>query len=329
MHETTPAHCHPLDCDDESLLRHLAAGEHWLGGRVRELAALVGGLDALLALDASPHPEARVDPTTIDVHADTLRAIIDAIDAPALSNKFRDSFDASRSLLRRPYDDEIVTIAHRLLRRVLERDPTAVTAAKDPARIAAALVWIALRASRMFERRGATRGLGSSALWHWFDVSDSTKLALRLVAAAGCPGLADDQFETTRRRALIVADSKLLHSLRRAEITSQRDQWILTCRRQLAAEDERRPIRQLPNGQVALRAVELPPLLAIKTVPPHGRLNVVVGFGHDHGEAQLFALSVPEAHRLVALVERALGEPCPSFDTASRPRDRDRHHRPR
>jgi hypothetical protein len=329
MPETTPAHFHPADCDDEQLVRHLAADDHWLGGRIRELAALVGGIDALLALDATPQPEFRVDPTTIDARSNSLSAVIDAIEHPALTTKLRDSFDASTSSLPRLYDDEIVTIAHRVLDRVLGRDPAVVTAAKDPDRVAAALVWIALRASRMFERRGATRGLASNDLWHWFDVIDSTKLALRLVTAAGCPGLADDQFESARRRTLVVADARLLHSLRRSEIANQRDEWIQVSRKHLAAEHERRPIRPLANGQVALRAVELPPLLAVTTVAPHGRRNVVVGFGHDHDDAALFALSVPEARRLIALVERALGEPDSSLSAGRMHSDRERRYRPR
>jgi hypothetical protein len=300
----------PLNSDDEALLRRVSISGHWLGTRVDDLSSLVGGIDALVRLDANVLPQCRLDPSSLGAHEALARAVIAEIQNPE-NLKLLDGIDASGMSRARLFDDETVTIAHQLLRRVLDREPTKLTNIKDTRRIAAALVWAAMRGSRQLTTR---QHRCASDLWWWFAVNDATKIALKLVAAAGCTGRSDRVWESARQRHLVLDDPRLLHSEYRAHIIRQRDEWIAICRRRLDEEEASRPIRVIDNGKVCIRAAQLPPLIATKTLLPTGALTVVVGFGHDHDEANLFALTIPEARRLVALVERALADPCPDLN---------------
>ncbi len=314
MRDTTRSIHPPLDLDDEALFRHLSTSGHWLGTRVDELASRAGGLSPLMQLDAAPLPAYRLDPATAGAHETVARAVIAAIQNPENVTRFAD-LEAAGLPPARLFDDEAATIAQRLLGRVLEREPSVLGTTKDPRRIAAALVWAAMRGNGLLGRVASRKGCRATSLWWLFAVNDATKLALKLVTAAGCTGLSDRVWDSARQRHLVLGDAQLLHSRYRADLIRQRDDWIETCRRRLEAEDNARPIRDIGGGTVCLRATQLPPLLAIKTLLPAGGLAVVVGFGHDNEEAELFALTIPQARRLVTLVERALSDPCPNLNS--------------
>lgn len=313
MRDTTRSIQQPLDPDDEALLRHVSISGHWLGARVDELASRVGGIDPLMQLGAAPLPAYRLDPATAGAHEALARAVVAAIQDPE-NLKLLAALEKAGLPPARVVDDETATIAHRLLGRVLERQPSVLGTTKDPRRIAAALVWAAMRGSGLLGRVTSRNQRCAVDLWWSFAVNDATRLALKLVTAAGCTGLSDRVWDSATQRHLVLGDAQLLHSRYRAELIRQRDDWIEVCRRRLDAEDNERPIRGIGGGTVCLRATQLPPMLAIKTLLPTGGLTVVVGFGHDDDDADLFALTIPQARRLVTLVERALADPCPDLN---------------
>ena len=162
----------------ESPLRRALRDRSWPAATVEHLVACVGGIEALEALTTEPHLDADFDWAAVgDAHRDAVVAILEAIELALAGelNLLGSSFGLPPLI-----DNEYRTIACRLLARVSRIQPSALSKS-SPARVGAALFWLAIRASDGFERR--TR-LNAGHLWDIFGVSAGAQLGRVLFAAA-------------------------------------------------------------------------------------------------------------------------------------------------
>jgi hypothetical protein len=249
----------------------------------------VGTLESLMALDGEPIPDEPFDDS-----------LVSAIDRDVVDEVLRIADAACDVLL----DVEHRTIARRILARVAARDPRALRRSVHPARMAAALVWLAGRVgSGEFCRRARRQ---ASDLWDLLDVGDCSDRGrtFQRVAGLGVGVVASAEPLGVWTRPIPVGDAAFLHSSLRRLMVDDRD-FLLELDR------ERAMATWGPDGLV-VRAAPLKPLLALKgTLDDTDRIGITVGFDDGTAEGWYLALSIPEAHQLVALLEQAIADPAP------------------
>ena len=281
----------------------------WQGRWVDGLARLAGGLDALEGLGTDPLPadEPFDDADLDDAVRATVRAILE------VAHDFRPPHFDVVSTLGHTYtpgwlQGEYLTIMHRLVARAA-RSGTAHWH-REPRRMAAAFVWLAL---------GGNCGMGRSCavsaqdIWRWYDVSDCRTFARRLCVDAklGSLYVPDDEAMPLRDLQVVLADTRVLHSSFRNYLVQQRDdvaRSIVEFDRRRSAQ---RPVQSMGDGQISLRARQVRPLWSIKAPSLAGKSAVMVAFGQstDDDDYELVGLSVPDARELVRLLHDALDAP--------------------
>jgi hypothetical protein len=213
----------------------------------------------------------------------------------------------------RMLDTEYRTITRRILARVAARDPRPLRRSTRADRCGAGLVWLAGRANGEFGRRGRWT---NQRLWDWFGVGDCSPRGYTLRNAAG---LGPEVVVAPRWSygSLSLGDPALLHSRFRSSLLAQRDA--------LLAIAARRRTWSLAHAALPARgrATPVTAVAAVKGVAEEGsRAFVVIGFGDeledldDLDDTTFFALTIPDAHELVRMVQRALADPLPRHEAS-------------
>ncbi len=279
----------------------LAAGD-WNTESLVELCVLVGGVAALEQLDTEPLPDEPFDRSAV---VETDRTPVDEV--LALAERCCDEM----------FDVELRTAVRRVLARVAAHDQRPLRRGTSTTRLAAGLVWVVAKGNAML---GPRARWNATDLWWHFRVSPASHLGLGLRNASGVEyvhaGL--DEVDTALRMRAFpsdvwLGDVGLLVSRRRAELIAQRDTLLQIAARAAADREMRRPFVRYDDRSVEARARPVAPLLAVKGVGLAGRAFVVVGFGGHHDGAELFAMSIPEAHHLARLLAQALADPIPTI----------------
>jgi hypothetical protein len=272
----------------EITLAQAAELPDWTGDMVRDVAVLVGGIEKLEALHVDPLPDEEIDWSRVaDTDRDVVARVLETI---ATADCW--FLDAQYS-----------TIIVRLLQRIVANDPQALHKG-DPARTGAALVWLATRGNGQLGRRGRVT---AELLWYAFRVSNCAERGRSLHRVLGfAPREKDIWGHATD---VWLADPLLLHSEVRAQLL-QRRQYAVTY---VIAEAERRlaatPIVDLGNGKVSIKGRLVMPRWAIRAPTQNGRSTVLVTFGETNDDAEVLGLSVPDARRLVTMLQEALDSP--------------------
>lgn len=275
----------------------------------RELAACVGGIDALERLDIEPLLPQPFDasavplahrPLVVSIHSE-MQAGIDAFNRPF------NSLWTTTGLpeLPPPFDAEYRAIAQRILLRLATANGGAL-ARSTPRRTAAAIAWLAFRGNQ--KKRGRRRPeVTADGVWRAFNVSNCATLASALHRALNLPPFdSDDNWHDLS--SLWLTDTQLLHSTARVWILRARTSAMQVCETLAREAAERRPVQFLPGGKVQIKARPVVPLSALRTPDITGRHTVVAMFG-DLDDPEVIALSVPDAQRLIAILQRALDQP--------------------
>lgn len=275
---------------------------------VRALAECVGGIDALEQLDIEPLPVTPFDPSAVPAEH---RPLVEAIHTEVLGGieAVNRPFFALRTAMGRaelppPFDDEYQVIAERILLRLAMAD-WRVLAKSAPRRTAAAIAWVAFRGSQ--KKRVRKSVVTADGLWRAFGVSNCTALATTLHRALGLPRVdADDGWYDLS--PLWLPDARLLHSVARLWIMRNRTTAVRVCETLALREAERRPVQYLPGGKVQIKARPVVPFSSFRAPDTTGRHTVVTVFG-DLDEPEVLGLTVPDARRLVTMLQRALDAP--------------------
>lgn len=263
------------------------------GIRLRELAVSVGGAVVLDSLHDRPLPSERLDLTELAVDdRERVAAVLASID------RF-----ATRFIWASPLDEEHHTIISRLLRRILV---TSSAELRRPAvdRVAAALVWLTLYGNGELRRGGR---LSATLIWDWFGVSDASALGRRLHGAAA---LRPIDLEAVRHGSIPtwLGDVELLHSRARRRLIAERDAQLQVVANLRARRAERAALRPIEGG-LAITADAVVPRWALRAPEPSGRQVVVVACG-DGDDPTVLGFTVPDAYRLVQMLQRALAAAC-------------------
>jgi hypothetical protein len=298
-------------------LREVIASDHWTGEALRDLVTVVGSVDALIALDTTPHTQ---HTETVNAVGASTSAMANLVAATITGTQMNDALVATYQNLGcdafYPFDAETRTIALRLLHRVARTNPHVLEATANASRVAAALMWVALRGSRMLNPRTQ---ITASAIWDRYGVGDCTRLGQKLAVAAGCPGLSHDQFESSRQHRLIVGDAALLHSSYRDRLIRDRNSYELSYIEAIERANATKRVRMLSDGRVAITAEATKGAFAIKVVLETGALAVVIGLGESKTECIPYAMSITEARHLANLLSQALDAPFPDRGLTSQP----------
>ena len=260
---------------------------------LKDLQAFVGGTEALMRLDAEPLPDERFDWSAIELQDEEfVSLVLMLVD------------ECCEQLL----DNEYRTIARRILARVATRDPRVLRRSANRHRFAAGLIWLAGRGSGAFPRRG--RRPKSASVWGWFAVTDCTDRGRSIRSAGGLfpdADLADYTF--IQDDALALGDAELIHSRYRQQLITQRD---LRMRYSDERRQQRPPVVSLDGGNMVLSMEPITVLGAGKSLALDGeRVGICIMLGDELNDATCYALSVPDAHKLVQCVQRALNDPPP------------------
>jgi hypothetical protein len=258
---------------------------------MESLQVFVGGFDALMRLDAEPLPNEEFDWSSVEpCDARFVGLVLALVD------------ECCGELL----DDEFRTIARRILARVAARDPRVLRRSDNAERCAAGLVWLAGRGSGSFGRR--TSRPKSGVLWHWFGVSDCSSRGRSLRNAAGLFPHADLAFFVKSDEPAL-GDAGLLHSRFRKALVTQRD-----IRLDMAAgREERSPVVARDGARLVVTVEPIEVLGAAKSLPLDGeRLGICIMLGTELDDARCYAVSIPDAHKLVHCLQAALDDPPPS-----------------
>ncbi|MEO8696587.1 MAG: hypothetical protein ABI658_23955 [Acidimicrobiales bacterium] len=292
--------------------RDVVGDDDWEGRSLDRLARFAGGVDALGSLDRAPLPASEpFDAVDID------RADLPAVQAvlAAVHDKRPPYIDALNKICG-PYmppwlQDEYITILHRLIARAARRGLTHWH--RDPRRMAAAFVWIALGGNVALGRGGK---VPAQDIWRWYAVNDCRALARRLCVDAKLGSLypPDDDPMPLSDLHVVFGDVRVLHSSFRAYLIKQRDVYEQLIVDSDARRSSRRPVQMVGDGQLHFRGRHLRPLWAFKAPSTTGRASVMVAFGQstDDDDYELVGLSVPDARLLLSLVQDAVDAPSTS-----------------
>jgi hypothetical protein len=251
------------------------------------LVELTGGWEELWSLDAAPLPDEAFDWSAVE-----------PVDRPFVSEVLRLVEECCHALL----DTEHRTIARRLLARVAANDPRPLRRSPHAARCAAGLMWLVGTTSGPFRRRGHA---SAGWIWAWFGVSNCADRGRTLYRAG------DFAFDCDPRAHLrdpLAFDAAFLHSQRRAVLISTRDHWreVALSRRTISIESrEGRP----PHLSVRTRPTRA--LTVMKGLSTEQRAIIAVGLGDQIDDAEYLSFTIPDAHDLVHMLQRALDDPIP------------------
>jgi len=149
---------------------------------------------------------------------------------------------------------------------------------------------------------------GTRLVWWWFNVSSCTRLARKMATTLGFrpESRYDEPVGWDQDAGVYVRDATLLTSRCRKELISQRESA-----NQLILEDEERRRQMRPmlrsGNKVRMRLVETDYAMSARTSVESGRQVVVLGLGGTRDDPDdMYALSVPEARRLLAGMQRAV-----------------------
>ncbi|HWL45601.1 MAG TPA: hypothetical protein VNQ73_21850 [Ilumatobacter sp.] len=285
----------------------------WRSSGIRHLADLVGGIDALAALDSVPFDD---EPFAWDgmpdAERDRVAAVLECIEAGVVASPHPDLDQILAAIVadsgrtpRARVDTESVTIARRLLRRVADHQPAAV-ARSTPARTAAAIVWLALQSNGRLGRR---QPLTADALWRMFGVSSCVRRGWELLDAVGL-GRIDPEPMSGRKPGPWLAAASLLHSRTRHQLVQRRDAQVELFVDEHQRRVEARPVHVRNDGLAELRGRRVVPRWARVGVDG-SRATVALMTGEDEEHAELLMLTVPDARALVAMLTGALGAGLP------------------
>jgi hypothetical protein len=257
---------------------------------MKSLQAFVGGFDALMRLDGEPLPNEEFDWSSIEPQDEAFVALV-----------LLRVDDCCDQLL----DNEYRTIARRILAHVAVRDPRVLRRTENTDRFAAGLVWLAGRGSGGFARRGSRPK--SARLWRWFGVTDSSGRGRSLRSAAGLFPDAD-LADYTYSDELALGDAGLLHSRYRKSLVIQRDIRLGVT----PARAQYSPVIALEGNRLIVAVEPIAVLGAAKSLPIEGeRHGICIVLGTELDNATCYALSIPDARKLVNCVQAALNDPPP------------------
>ena len=272
----------------QSVLRTELAGGQFAQA-VLDLADLVGGIDALEALSTDPLPAETIAASGVGGGlGERIEAVGAAINAFAARYTFIDVPDA-----------EFRTVIARLVRRIVDGAPDEL-ARSAPARVGAALVWLAMQGNGELGRRAR---LPATFIWDGFGVGPAGDLGRRLLRATGLPFLADPSAAGT---SVWLADVTLLHSRTRRRLVARRDGLVRMLDELAARRREQAPLRLADDGRVAMQGHRTMPHVAVRGADAGGRDMVAMVFGTAESDVEVLAVSVPDAHRLVQMLQQAL-----------------------
>ena len=279
-------------------LRRAVNQEGPIGEHVRTLANLVGGIDPLERLDAEPLIDEPFAWSTVrDADREAVRALL------ALTDACCDQW----------LDVEYRTIVRRLIARISAHEVTALRGRAAPRSTAAALVWLAVSGNGDLD--GRTGRWRAKDVWSWFAASSNGERGRRLLRAAALrPAYETDGWHHyVWGGDVCLADVALLHGRYRVELLGRRLAAVALAERAERARAGRRPMIRLDDGLMERNAVLADVHLTAKSVTTSRRSMVVIGITAlvPEPEIELYALSVPEAYRLVAMLKAALDDPHP------------------
>jgi hypothetical protein len=277
----------------EALSRAVRLETHW-GQMARELVNRVGTLADLESLDTAPHPD---EPFAWSTVADRDRPFVDQVVA-LLDDA------CGRSL-----DVEYRTIARRLLARVLQHDPRPLRRSSRPERIACGILHAVLDANEQLGRRRRWR---ASDIAGWFATSSASDNARTLVAAAALPRTYEES-RWTWPQHLELPSPQLLHSSTRAGILRERSALVEAFLEEERRRAGRRPLVDVGDGRVEMRGCVADVAIVRRGEASSGQVIVVLGLApvEPDPDLELYALSVPEARRLQAMLDDALDTATP------------------
>ncbi len=203
-------------------------------------------------------------------------------------------------------DPEYLTVMKRLIELAAVHPARPLRTRTSPDRLAAALMWVALVGNM---DRLVTSSRGAGLVWWWFDVTSCTHLARSMATTLGMrpkPHYGGEPVGWAEDNRVFLRDAGLLTSRCRKELIVHRDRI-----NELIVEQEEHQRLMRPTvhggGQVRLRLVETDFALSARTSLDNGRQVIVLGLGGTSKDPdQLFALSIPEARRLLGRVRGAI-----------------------
>jgi len=200
---------------------------------------------------------------------------------------------------------EYLTVMRRLIEFAVVHPEQPLRTRTSPDRLAAALLWVALVANmdRLVMSARQTR-----LIWWWFDVTSCTRLARNMATKLGFrpePRFGEP-VGWDEDLGVYVRDPALLTSRCRMALIAQRDRTNEIILEQEERERLMRPMVRSGN-QVRMRLVETDFALSARTSLDSGRQVVVLALGGTPTDPdEMFALSIPEARRLLTGVQSAV-----------------------
>lgn len=301
--------------DDTSPLRSALESITWMSTPVRNLADLVGGIEALEQLDDEPVPDEPFDWTDIeDRHREAVGDVLSALDSalgtscPAVPSDPREvllaiGVSGIKSLWSAAVDAEYRTIVRRLLARVAQRDPVMLSRT-SPDRTAAALAWLAIHGNDDL-RRSTTLTAGD--LWMLFRVSNCTDRGRALHRAAGFV-VPEQDWWRSRQSDVWMPNVGLLHSTIRRRFVHRRADLVKAIGNERELRAAKHPIRLRENERY-LSGRPITPMWAARAVVDNDRAVIALTLGERVVAPEVLALTVPDARRLVAMLGNALDAP--------------------
>jgi len=299
MSEHRHRHLQPVHHDatptpqfEPGALRRSLESDEYHSATTRALAEICGGIEALEQLDDDALMEAPFDITAVPVEDQALvNELLTTIDP------FCETF----------LDDEYTSIVHRLLARAIAHPAHPLRRRAGTKRIAAALVWIALKGNNAIGRR---RGWTGETLWYLLGVSDCASLGRGIASGMGAtPSIEAIGFDRHPTGGIVLGDSLLLHSEARRWLIEYRETQIEVISHLEAVRDQRRFCVER-DGRVELRGRGVTIAGALKGISETGRAIVMLVFGESVRDPDdVMALSVPDTHQLITQLQSALDSP--------------------
>ena len=275
---------------DESPLRQAMRSD--FGASLRGLAAFCGGTEHLESLTTHP-----LDPVPINLDvthhpdAERLGPIVEIISSWAVV----------------ALDDEERTVVARVLRRAIDHPDNPLGVRSKPSRVAAGVVWMALRGNNRIGRRARW---SSEDIWRCFGVSSCTDIGIRIARTLGMERDRDLDWTEWPSDPIALGHPELLVSAMRRWLIVQRDAGVRAALTLEAGRDQRRLVKPLGDGTVRVTGREVHLARVIKGMSTEGRGTVMLIFGDDPTEPDdVLGLSVPDARRLAAELDVALRAP--------------------
>lgn len=255
-------------------LRELIDSDGLGSSGLRELAEMCGGVEALAAL--SGPTEVSPGAVSLDGVGAALGAIVDDC-IPAF------------------VDDEYRSIIKRLIRTATRCTAQPLAGRTKPARLAAAITWIAFAGNMAVGRRARWH---ATDIWFWFGVGDCAALGRSIARDLGMSRPEDPFTSPFPSGDILLADLSLLHTKTRAYVVRQRELYVTMIGDDERRRRESRPMIKVGNGQVRVRAQPQQVLGAFRHAV-EGRDHVFVTFGENAADPdEVIVLTIPDARLL-------------------------------